>query len=382
MNHLIKHNTRLWLVIAIAALFAGCEKDPNFKIVQYPAQTASGMSPTSGYPGTYVTISGKNFGVLTGAVKVFFGGIKADSVISCADNQIVVKVPAVANTGKVTLQVWTHTNDSIGTYTVIPIPVIKSVTSEGPLGSGIAAKGDIVIIKGTGFGTDLSKIAVSFNGTNATIISPLTDTSIHVITPTGYASGSVIVTINGYAVTGAPLLNPDVKGDITVFYLKNYQQPFTSIAASGTGRWRDPTDWIVTSPIKNHTYGGWDSDDGTVLAVESGWGAPAIVNGKMYQTVTLPAGNYTFSAVMGNNGFIGPVYIDAAAGATLPDATLVTTNSLGYLQMVSTNTWQGQTSTSSFNFMLTQQSQVSIGFVVSMSGDEYMRVKSVKLVSY
>jgi hypothetical protein len=385
MKQLLRHSINLLLVIGIATMFIGCEKGPNFHIVQYPAQTVTGFGPASGYPGIYATITGKNFGTLKGAVKVWFGGVKADSVISVTDGQIVVKVPALAVTGKVTLQVWTHTNDSIGKYTVLAIPVIKSVTSAGPLGTGIAAAGDVVVIKGTGFGTDLSKIGVSFNGTIATTITSVTDTSIQVKAPTGYLSGNIIVSVNGFPITGSPLLNPDVKGDISVFYLKNYQQTFTSTVVSGTGRWRIPTDWTVTSPMLNHGgYGGWDSDDGTVLAVESGWGAPAIVNGKMYETFTLPAGNYTFTADLYKNGFNNPVYIVAAAGSTLPDATLVPTASLGYFSMVSTHLDVGAYDTyPSFNFALTQPTQISIGFVVTnmTDGGEFWRVKNVKLVS-
>lgn len=386
MKQLLKLNISLLLVIGIAIIFAGCEKGPNFNIVKYPAQTVTGFGPSSGYPNTYVTITGKNFGTLTGAVKVFFGGVKADSIISCTDGQIVAKVPDAALTGKVTLQVWTHTNDSIGFFKVLAVPTIKSVTSQGPLGTNIAAEGDIVVIKGTGFGTSSSDIGVSFNGTPAVSVTSVTDTAILVTTPAGYSSGSVTVTVHGFAVTGPPLLNPDVKGDISIFYLKNYQQVFTSTAASGTGRWRDPTDWTVTDPILNHGgYGGWDSDDGTVLAVESGWGAPAIVNGKMYETFTLPAGNYTFTADLYKNSFYNPVYIAAAAGTTLPDAADVPTASLGYFSMVSIHKDSGAWDTyPSFNFTLAQPTKISIGFVVAdmTTRGEFFRIKSVKLVSY
>jgi hypothetical protein len=217
------------------------------------------------------------------------------------------------------------------------------------------------------------------------LIKSLADTSILVVTPDGYSSGNIVVRVNGFPITGKPLLNPDVKGDISVFYLKNYKQTFISTTASGTGRWRIPTDWTITSPILNHGgYGGWGSDDGTVLAVESGWGAPAVVNGKMYQTITLPAGNYTFTAVLYKNGFNNPVYIAAAAGNTLPDATAVPTSSLGYFSMVSTHLDAGASDTfPSFSFTLTQTTQVSLGFVISnmTTTGEFWRVKSVKLVS-
>ena len=184
------------LAISIAIVLTGCEKGPSFKEYTYPKQTASGISPATGYPGTYVTITGKDFGGLTGAVKVFFGGVKADSVISCTDNQIVAKVPVTAISGKVSLQIWTNTNDSIGSYTVIPAPVIKSASANA------GSPGDIVTIKGTGFGADISKLAVKFNGTAATVNTAVADTLITVTVPSGFSSGNIVVYVNGFAVTG------------------------------------------------------------------------------------------------------------------------------------------------------------------------------------
>ncbi|MBO9617840.1 MAG: IPT/TIG domain-containing protein [Niabella sp.] len=101
-------------------IIAGCEKGPAYRTFTYPVPVASGMSPVTGYPGSNVTITGSNFDTLTGAVKVWFGGIPATTVVSSSNNQIVVQVPATATSGKVSLQVWTNKLDSIGTFTVTP----------------------------------------------------------------------------------------------------------------------------------------------------------------------------------------------------------------------------------------------------------------------
>ena len=119
MRYFRKPVFSLLLVISVMAMTASCEKGPNFKTYTYPKQTVTGMHPTSGYVYSYDTINGSNFDTLVGAVKVYFGGIKADTVVSCVNNQIVVKVPKNAATGKVAVQVWTNIIDSIGTYTVI-----------------------------------------------------------------------------------------------------------------------------------------------------------------------------------------------------------------------------------------------------------------------
>lgn len=392
MKYLIKNIRILFMLLGITAIFSGCNKEPEIKIYTYPVPVPTGITSTSGYPGTYMYINGSSFGTYTNAVSVSFGGVKADSIISCTDTQIKVKVPVTAITGKVTLKIWTHIIDSVGLYTVLPVPVIKSVTSGGSLGAGIAAEGDVVTIMGGGFGSDLSKVSVSFNGTNATAISLLTDTKIQVTTPKGYASGNVIVSVNGFPTVGGALLNPDVKGDITVFYIKNYKKPFinvaSTVAGTGTGRWGIPADWTVTSPWLNQLNsggtaycGGWDynPDPSKVvgyLAMQGGWGSGvsnSITNGKMYQTTTLPAGNYTFSIDVQSSAIAsgGNVYLTIAAGNALPDFTDVPTKSLAYASF----------STKLVSFTLTQKTQVSIGFVATVVPNSYFELNYVKITS-
>ena len=111
-------NIACWL-IAMVLFGTSCEKDAQFREFNYPAPVPSGMSPASGYPMINVTITGTNLETLKGAVKVWFGGIQATNIVSTNGNQIVVQVPSNAVSGKVSLQVWTHKVDSIGTYTVI-----------------------------------------------------------------------------------------------------------------------------------------------------------------------------------------------------------------------------------------------------------------------
>ena len=50
--------------------------------------------------------------------------------------------------------------------------------------------------------------------------------TIKVEVPEGYASGSIIVTIHGYELVCGAMMNPAAKGDVTIFYLKNYKYPF------------------------------------------------------------------------------------------------------------------------------------------------------------
>jgi hypothetical protein len=193
------------IMIAMMAFIAGCEKGPSFREFTYPAQKASGISPSIGFPGQNVTIIGTNFDTLKGAVKVWFGGVLATTVVSCTNTQIVVQVPANAISGNVGLQVWTTKTDSIGKYTVLPLPSITSVISRG-LSPTIAQTGDTVYISGVNFLTNASNVAVNFNGTTAPNITSLTSSLIKVITPAGYTAGPVRVTFNGnLTLTGASL---------------------------------------------------------------------------------------------------------------------------------------------------------------------------------
>ncbi len=167
-----------FLLAAISLLLFSCEDGPNYKdySTYYPEPTVAGINPVSGYPGTYMTIDGNDFGELKGAVKVWFGGIKADSIISCANNQIVVKVPSDAVSGMVTMQIWTYLKDSIGIYSVIPAPKMTGVEPQrGKVGS-------IITITGENFGIDANNIQVLIGGVKA-VINTITNNEIKITLP-------------------------------------------------------------------------------------------------------------------------------------------------------------------------------------------------------
>lgn len=185
------------LLLAVIGIFLfACEEEPNYKdySTYYPEQIVSGINPSTGYPGTNLTITGENFGDLTGAVKVFFGGIQAQEVVSCIDNEIVVQVPADAVSGTVSMQLWTHVSDSIGSYIVIPAPVIESVD---PLRG---AAGDTITITGERFETDDNTLSIYIGETEANIIS-ISDSEIKITLP-DVGSANLSLHIGDLVVTG------------------------------------------------------------------------------------------------------------------------------------------------------------------------------------
>src|SRR5687767_12749472 len=105
MKFPVKNIRFIAAILAFAAVYAGCTKGPDIKSYTYPAPEPKAMFPESGYAGfADVTINGSQFGDYKNAVKVFFNGIVADTVLSCEDSMIVVRVPANAVSGKVSLQ--------------------------------------------------------------------------------------------------------------------------------------------------------------------------------------------------------------------------------------------------------------------------------------
>ena len=105
------------------------------------------------------------------------------------------------------------------------------------------------------------------------------------------------------------------------------------------------------------------------FTMTSGWdGFDELRNHKAYQTMTLPAGAYTFIAdyaVKNNAGKCGDSYLVAAKGKGLPDTENVH-QALGVKRM------QPKTKMNMYNkvqFILEEETEVSLGFVINMSGD-------------
>lgn len=196
MKFPLKHTKFLTAILALAAIYTSCTKGPDIKSYSYPEPEPKAMYPEAGYAGfADVTITGSQFGDYKNAVKVFFNGIQADTIISCQDSVIVARVPLTAVSGKVSLQVWTHTIDSIGQFTVMSVPVVSKASKD------IGLPGETVELSGTGFGTDANNVRVNFNGTSASI-TEISDTLIKVVLPQGFSSGNITVSFNNFLVNG------------------------------------------------------------------------------------------------------------------------------------------------------------------------------------
>lgn len=370
--------------------FSSCEEDANFKIYEYPEQTVTGMSTQAGYPGINVTITGKDFGVLKNAVKIYFGTILAN-VVSCEDTKIVVQVPTNAVSADVTLKIWTHDSGTIGSFTVLPAPAITSVVSANALNPVALPEVDIVTINGVNFGTDASKVAVSFSGTPATI-QTIADNKITVMAPANYATGFISITMGGLTISStSPIVNPNAAGDLTPYFLKNTGPGFTQSSVSG--RWGTlAAPWITNAAGKNKsgTYGGYTADKADNVVGNICWetyGNTPIIDGIIYQPTSMPlsVGSYTitfkvYSEIQTNSS----VYCVVAAGGTgIPVlanlSTAIASVALPNPAVVGTSQPR-VTETKTLTFNITSPQVVSIGFLGNLTANNYFWVSYIKLV--
>ena len=82
-----------------ALLFGACEKVSMEELVMTPPAIES-FTPAEGYAGTKVTVKGTS---LHNVVSAKVGDEDAEIAQRISDSQIVIKVPAMATTGKITL---------------------------------------------------------------------------------------------------------------------------------------------------------------------------------------------------------------------------------------------------------------------------------------
>jgi hypothetical protein len=174
------------IVVTVAA------QASNGLIFTVPAPSISSLSPTSGSPGTSVTIKGTNFGSTQSASIVTFNGIQATPG-SWSTTSVVAPVPNGARTGPVVLTVAAQASNGV-TFTV-PAPSITSLTPSS------GAVGVSVTIKGANFGTAQGTSPVAFNGTVSTPTT-WTNTSISAPVPVGASTGAVVVSVGGQASNG------------------------------------------------------------------------------------------------------------------------------------------------------------------------------------
>jgi len=151
------------------------------------AATITSFSPTSGAPGTRVTITGSAF---TGATAAKFNGIAAAFTVN-SSTQITATVPATATTGPISVTSPGGTATSAATFTVAP-----RITGFTPASGKVGAS---VVVNGANF---TGATAVTFNGT-AAVFTVNSAIKITATVPAGATSGKIGVTTPAGSATSA-----------------------------------------------------------------------------------------------------------------------------------------------------------------------------------
>ncbi|WP_207425861.1 DUF5013 domain-containing protein [Pedobacter sp. SYSU D00535] len=202
--------------------------------------------------------------------------------------------------------------------------------------------------------------------------------AVKVSNPSNYELNSALSTTLVVLDVDALVIGPAV--NITSKYILNPGDPF--IATARNGKWGTLKDWVASPGALSHGgVGGFVQDgDGMTMNMESGWGSPLISNGKIYQTITLPPGTYSFDPSGGAwkwQGTKDPAYAVVALNAdVLPDYSNIVNNTSIVYQRIA----QPQPHVT---FKLTATTKVTVGVVVNyVQNEQGFKSTKVSLFSY
>ncbi|KAA6340885.1 hypothetical protein EZS27_011286 [termite gut metagenome] len=169
-------------------------------------------------------------------------------------------------------------------------------------------------------------------------------------------------------------------------FVQNHGPGIEGEFVNGDGTWGKPLEWIVTQEAIVYNKQGWANRDGGVLHPEC-WGGGynsgnGIENGKIYRTITLPAGFYTIKYnCVGSAGDVNKVnaYFLAAKGNELPNIDYIPTDEAKVILGKYQGNGESIKNTHEFDFTLDEESEIAFGFVFSMKNESQFRVNSVSL---
>ncbi len=186
-----------------------------------PPPQLSGISPNYGAPAALIKIAGTNFGATKGNSTVTVGGAPS-YVVSWSNAAISIQVPSNATTGNIVVTVGGAASNGVP-FTFYPYPAITGISP------AIGTIGTPVTITGTGLMDGGGNGAVTFNGTQAAILSQ-SQTSIQVDVPPGATTGPVSVRANGNTVKSSTNFTITQITGIS----PNYGSPAALIKITGT----------------------------------------------------------------------------------------------------------------------------------------------------
>ncbi len=170
--------------------------------------------------------------------------------------------------------------------------------------------------------------------------------------------------------------------NITADYLTNYRAAFSynagkQINPSVSNRFFELKGWKIENAVTsgNITTGAHvDAEKDYCMTFTTIWdGFSTLSNHKVYQTITLPAGAYSFTAKYHSKweGQCGNSYLAVNDGPNFPGTASIE-DALAYVKM----THKDYTSSNSVKFNLEEESEVSLGLIVNMNEKICMTIES------
>lgn len=249
----------LLLVLILLGILPSCEKGPNFREFDYDAPIVNEFYPKKGYVGSDITIEGDMFGDAIGAVKIYFGGILADTIRSVSEKQIVVQAPENGVSGVISVDVFGKQDTTTTHFTFLPSARIMSVSTDK------AIEGDEVTITGENFGNDISVVQVYIGPEQVDVIS-VTPTEV-IFKVSDVPSGTITLVVDGQRLQGGYLMVGIEKltGRLIGHSGSWNNTPGTTIDAAVDG----DLDTFVDAPSGVDGYVGYDMGEGKAAVVRT-----------------------------------------------------------------------------------------------------------------
>ncbi|MFZ4987214.1 MAG: IPT/TIG domain-containing protein, partial [Blastocatellia bacterium] len=177
------------------------------------------LSPTSGFPGATVTISGTGFDPGTPNQNIAYftsasGGFVFAPITAYTSTSLTVTVPADAATGPVKVQTPSGSVVSAQPFTIVSGPFISGLTpASGPIGTSVT-------ITGTNLRPDSNSPTVTFTGSNNTripaLVSSSSATQVQVMAPNGIVTGPIELTTSAGKTTSTSVFSVQASQDFTL----------------------------------------------------------------------------------------------------------------------------------------------------------------------
>jgi hypothetical protein len=295
----------------ICANFGGSTLSVFTNSPSYPPPI-NGFSPSSGSPGTLVTINGTNFNSVIG---VTFNGMPASFTIN-SNSQITATVPDCASTGPITVANATGTTSSSSNFTFVKLPEMVAAPDESQLDYALCNDSTITFGFSGTLGITSTKVissSIILDGTGQNVaISGSNNVNIFTVQPGGQLTLKNLTLINGHATGGGGGIYND-GGTVVLINCTFSNDVAVGAAASGPGG------------NGGEASGGAILNDGTIIVSDSTFVNNDAVGG-------FGAANATGTGGAGGNGGMGMgggIYNDDGGSLAITNCTFYNNLAVG-----------------------------------------------------